>query len=423
MPSRLEPVDLAVLDSERRRWPAVMHVEFDLCGDVDTDRLARAYRLVAQRHERITAAVASRGWLPGATWQRVGSPGVPVLEVERLDPVRNEWISRAPPVESGPMVDMTYVRTSDGGRRMWIRAHHAAVDGQSLFALVGEVAEAMAAIDDEGEGADSVVGSAPSSSGPRPTTPRAATDASARHILRAQRVDRVVGPPRTRGPRPTGFGITTSELSPEVIGAATMCARRLGVSLNDVFVAAMHLTVATWNEERGRVPGRIGVTVPFSLRLGPVETLGNATSQASTISDARDRLSPDHLATRVSALVRNARTARHADPAAHLPLMRWSPLAGRRVVARLGSAITRDRLLDTIRVSNVGRVGPLAFGEARVSNVWFSPPTRMPQGVALGIARYGDQITLALRWCAELFDDEAGAAFCSTYATELGRLT
>jgi NRPS condensation-like uncharacterized protein len=79
-------------------------------------------------------------------------------------------------------------------------------------------------------------------------------------------------------------------------------------------------------------------------------------------------------------------------------------------------ALTGSRLVDTAVLSNLGRLDgvPRLGGTAgSVTQVWFSPPGRMPLGASLGVATYGDQLFLCLRYRHALFDADGAAGFAT----------
>jgi hypothetical protein len=74
--------------------------------------------------------------------------------------------------------------------------------------------------------------------------------------------------------------------------------------------------------------------------------------------------------------------------------------------------LTRDLVIDTASLSNIGVLEPLG---AAVEAVWFSPPGRMPLGVHIGIATHADRLHLALRCSHAQFDARAAHAFGRLY--------
>jgi hypothetical protein len=59
----------------------------------------------------------------------------------------------------------------------------------------------------------------------------------------------------------------------------------------------------------------------------------------------------------------------------------------------------------------------------KVIEVWGSPPTAMPMGVAMCAMSLGDEIFLTMRFHRTLFDDAAAGRFASLYLDALERFS
>jgi hypothetical protein len=73
-------------------------------------------------------------------------------------------------------------------------------------------------------------------------------------------------------------------------------------------------------------------------------------------------------------------------------------------------------------LSNVGRLDDLSFGAAAVEELWFSPPARMPLGLAIGTATMNGRLFLSLRYRHRQFDDAAANRFADLYLERLRAL-
>lgn len=139
-----------------------------------------------------------------------------------------------------------------------------------------------------------------------------------------------------------GYGFHRVALTAEQT-AAFVGGHPAGVTVHDLLLAALHLTVEEWNAEHRVSAGRIGVMMPVNLRPRAWwhEVVGNARVQ-------------------------------------RLPL---------RLRRALASLLSRDPFVPTGVLSNLGRVDePLSFGPevGEVAEVWFSPPAKTPSGLAVG---------------------------------------
>jgi NRPS condensation-like uncharacterized protein len=75
-------------------------------------------------------------------------------------------------------------------------------------------------------------------------------------------------------------------------------------------------------------------------------------------------------------------------------------------------------------LSNLGQISePLDFGPeaGETTEVWFSPPARMPLGLAIGTVTAAGRLHLAIRYRHRLFGSEAAQRFSDRYILELKR--
>jgi hypothetical protein len=84
-----------------------------------------------------------------------------------------------------------------------------------------------------------------------------------------------------------------------------------------------------------------------------------------------------------------------------------------------------NRIVDTAVLSNVGRVRePIPFGAlGPASELWFSPPCRMPLGLGMGAATYEGRMFLMFRYRHAQWSAEAAARFADAYVDLLERTT
>jgi NRPS condensation-like uncharacterized protein len=69
-------------------------------------------------------------------------------------------------------------------------------------------------------------------------------------------------------------------------------------------------------------------------------------------------------------------------------------------------------VVDTASLSNLGALPALP---GRVEAVWFSPPSRMPLGAALGVLTHGGRLHLTLRYRHAEFDPAAAEQFLALF--------
>jgi hypothetical protein len=95
----------------------------------------------------------------------------------------------------------------------------------------------------------------------------------------------------------------------------------------------------------------------------------------------------------------------------------------KRAVLRLALRTAGPLLCDTSLVSNLGVAGPLRFGTADVTGMWFSTSAHMPRGLSVGAVTAAGRLHLCLRYRRALFSEPSAARFAGLYATALENLT
>ncbi|MGH3839317.1 MAG: hypothetical protein ACRDSF_27005, partial [Pseudonocardiaceae bacterium] len=103
-----------------------------------------------------------------------------------------------------------------------------------------------------------------------------------------------------------------------------------------------------------------------------------------------------------------------------LDVLQHLPLPAKRSIARLAAS---ERVIPTAILSNLGRFDEdLDFGpELHTREVWFSPPTRMPMGLAVGAVTAGGRLHLVFRYRHPLFGPADIAGFADRYLAALGQ--
>ncbi|MEO6120598.1 MAG: hypothetical protein ABIW46_01655, partial [Acidimicrobiales bacterium] len=222
-----------------------------------------------------------------------------------------------------------------------------------------------------------------------------------------------------------GYGFHHASLSPR--WTAALKALPGARPANDVLLAALHLAIAGWNAERGVRCGHIGVLVPANLRpeRWRDEMVGNFCLPVRVASTPADRRSPE-----ACLLAIGRQTSREKRPGIGAALLdvfdrtRLFPLWAKQLTVLL-LPLTGNRLIDTAMLADLGEMDePLSFGdEAGATNgLWFSPPARMPLGLAVGAITTNGQLHLSFRYRHRLFDADACRRFADRYLAEVGRL-
>jgi hypothetical protein len=140
--------------------------------------------------------------------------------------------------------------------------------------------------------------------------------------------------------------------------------------------------------------------------------------QARTVSCAADRGSPARL---LAHITEQTKVAKHeggaSAPALVLGDTTFLPAAVRGLVPKVVSLVTRDRYLDTIRLSNLGPVD-LDLGHEhapKVEALWFTPPARHPQGLNVGVVETAGALHVGFRACNGPWTRGTVTAFAALY--------
>jgi NRPS condensation-like uncharacterized protein len=397
------------LDREEDPWSVQLEVQF--AGPVDAARLGDAIRQAALRHPMARARLgAARATDVRYRWEIFDDLDDDHLEVGRdddLSSLRSSVFSQTPTLDRPGPFTVT-LAPQESGDSIMLNLHHAAGDGISAVRLMTSIARAYAGEEDPLPGVDPLA--------VRDVTAMTKADSLStrakrgRHFLR-----RGLGTPERivqegAGDRP-GYGFELLEL--DLAGIRDR--RRPGVTVNDLLLAALAVTVREWNEERGRGGGLLSLTMPVNLR--PAEwrsdVVGNFASYVAVRLAPEDQDGLEATAGAVADWTRRIKEEQIAGLMVQVvDLPTALPTGIKQRLPRL-IPVTGDRLVDTAVLSNLGRLDKLpdldGAGSARA--VWFSPPGRMPLGVSVGVASLDDRLFMTLRYRHALLDRPAAREF------------
>ncbi len=404
------------LDSVSEPWS--VHLEVRLSGAVDEDRLRQAVGVALARHPRARAhATVARRW-GGYEWEINPIPDVDPLDVvvcsddDALQAARSDLQSLAVPLLTSPPMRIRLARHRRGDVVM-LNVHHAAGDGIAALGLLRSIARAYAGRPD-----------------PVPPTPPEQVEIPAPsgrwNQLRAQ-----VGELRQAAPRSVhlvssggedrpGYGLHHVVL--DTAQTAALAAKAdAGTTVNDLLLAGLHRVLDSWNAEHRGAPGRLSVLMPVNLRPKSrwYEVFGNFTFMVPVVTRPEDRR--DAAATVETIRRRTRRIKDGRTPAAvvrFLDVLQRLPLPVKRTIARLAAS---GRVMPTAILSNLGCLDEgLNFGpELRALEVWFSPPARMPMGLAVGAVTAAGRLHLVFRYRHPLIGPADVARFADRYVAAL----
>ena len=405
------------LDSISEPWS--VHLEVRLNGRVDEDRLRHAVRVTLSRHPRALArATMARQRRADYEWEITPIPDVDPLDVvmcpddDALQAVRDDLQSLAVPLVTSPPLRIRLARHR-GGDVVMLNVHHAAGDGIAALRLLRSIARSYAGRSDPVSHTPPEAVEIPAPSG-RWAQLRALVgelrQAAARsvHLVPSGREDR----PGYRLHHVVVDTAQTAALSTKADG---------GTTVNDLLLAGLHLALDSWNSEHGGACGRLSVLMPVNLRPKSswYEVFGNFTFMVPVATRPEDRSNPSAI---VNAIHRRTRRIKdECTPAAAVKLLnvlQHLPVPAKRSIARLAAS---ERVIPTAILSNLGRLDEnLDFGpELRAREVWFSPPTRMPMGLAVGAVTAAGRLHLVFRYRHPLLDPADVAGFADRYLTAL----
>jgi NRPS condensation-like uncharacterized protein len=393
----LEPGDL--LDPKASAWS--VQLEARVTGRLDDSRLRRA----------MSAALGP---------QASGHDALDVVECVDdgdLDSARVELQSLPLAVTECPPLRARLAR-HPGGDVLMLTFNHAAADGFDAIRVLRAIAHAYAGDADDLPALDFLA------TRDLPVRPASAPVAvwRGRYRFLVERLrDRLARPAllsREDATDEPGYGFHLVCLSAEDT-RRVVDVDRPGTSRN-VLMAALHLAIGDWNLKRGTPGRRIGVLVPVNLR--PQEwrdaPVANFSVTARVSTSRRHRAGAGSALKAITAqTTRNKRTRTGVALLAALERSGLLPLWAKQSLVVL-QPLTRNRLLDTALVSNLGWLEDApSFGPdaGETEDLWYSTPARAPLTLCVGALTVAGRLHLVLRYPRRLFGADAARRFADCY--------
>jgi NRPS condensation-like uncharacterized protein len=199
---------------------------------------------------------------------------------------------------------------------------------------------------------------------------------------------------------------------------------RVGATVNDVLLAAVHRAIDRWNRGLGRGVGRVAIGMPVNARpeAWRTELVANLITSEMVTTLPRQRQSPEACLTAVADWTRAVKR-RGSDAMLRAQARGW---AGRVTHRRAFSPVLRvlaGLMSGTAAVSNLGSVAPdwVDGPDFAVRELWFSPPA-FGADLAVGAVSMDGTLRLTLRSVPGLFSTAAATAFAAVLGTELDAL-
>ena len=425
----LNRLDAAFLNIERPQDPWSIHLELQLEGRIDEQRLRSAIRHAERLHPLARARL--QRYRPGSlsySWEITDRPETDPLRVveaageEELAGLRADLLSTSVPLDTAPGFRLLLVRHAEGDRLL-MNLNHAVADGLSAFRIMTSIVRHYAGEPDPVPDVD-------------PFAVRDLTSLAATHSLR-ERLERIrlfgeylirsTTPPvriQRRGapagdPDDTpGYGVQVLPLSPEET-ARFIARRRKPATINDMLLAALVLTIRKWNRQADGRTGKISVMMPVNMRPAEwwFEVVSNFSSYVNVILDETDQRDFDAAVAAACAQTTRFKEAGAAGTLIDLlAIPQFLPAVLKARLREIAPTIGRGHV-QTTWLSNLGRLpaAPVMGDAGRVRAICFSPPAHMPMGVSVGAVSLEDHMSLTLRYRRAVFDAAAARDFAGLY--------
>lgn len=422
---RLTALDEMFITDDIDIVPSVQ-IEARVSGRFDLDRLAAALRAAVAKHA-LARARLGRASLTARTlyWEvpdRADHLAVEITD-EPVGEVRSRFYARAPELHRSPVFAVAVVRETVGDRLL-LNFHHAAFDGMGGLRLLLSLARAYAGEPDE-------VGGPPIEEARNLKGVAGSRDlfdvliharGLAKPAIDRKRTTRVA----PDGGSPDGPRFVFAPLTIESDEMATAVARRPeGATVNDLAMAALALTILQWNRTHD-VPAADSVSVNMPVNFRPTawstEVISNFASYLAIVLRV-DEVTDLEKATAIVAGI--------TGPLKQSGAAGWvvDLLEGGKVLPamlkrqlQLLLPLVEDRFVESVCLSNLGRVDVPAFGgeAGDTTEVWFSPTAAMSvMPIGVGLVGFGGTLRAMFRGDGRTIGGEALGRFAALYRDTL----
>jgi NRPS condensation-like uncharacterized protein len=423
----LNLLDELYLNLDREAEPWTVHHELRVTTELDPDRLLNAVAAAAAQHPLARARLAgwrfqdrSYDWEIAHELDHVPLKVVACGDEGALACEREQLFSTSPSLATAPPFAMLLGRCSDGDALM-LNLHHAAGDAISAARLMLSIMRAYAGEPDPVPTLDPLAVhdvrdlAAVRSVGELAARSRALLAGAWRPLHQTARVACDGG----NGRPAYGFELfsMSGDESVKLFASRPPCA-----TVNDVLLGALALAICRWNAAHRHGGQPIALSMPVNLRPSEwrLEVFSNFAAWVTVWVRPKpgEALSP--VVERVAAVTGEIKRERLGGVAVDLLRVPGRlTIASKRWLQYL-KTLTGDVVVDTASLSNLGSLGalPPPF-DAPGTAAWFSPPSQMPLGVAIGALTLGDRLHVALRYRHAQFDRVAARRFMELYRAAL----
>ncbi len=411
---RLDRLDETCLNVGSADEPWTIHLEVRIDGQFDDERLRAAIRQamvthpIARAHLKPVKPATFRYF-----WLIPDEPGdVPLTIVsgEPVAAVRDRVVSQAP-----DLTVSTFTATAvhaGGGDYLLLVLHHAAGDGVAAYRLMTSILRNYSGEPDPVPDFDQVaVRNVRKLVGARGIKDRLQrTRLLGRHVIISARRPARVEP--QNGTPTAGYGchpiFFTAEETQKIVAN-----RPDGVTVNDLLLGGLAMTVRRWNDEREVKPRRVTITMPMNVRPPEwqYEVFGNFASYVSIRVMKKEQTGLADAA--IGAHARTSVLKAHRAQGIIVDIAKMSRILPDKLKRMLADRpFVGDRAVDTTWLTNLGRLDAPGM---KITELWFSPPGTVPMGATVGAVTVDGELSLTLRYRHPQFDAVAAAEFADLY--------
>lgn len=424
------PIEEATFHLDRVLGPWNIQGELRTTESIDPGRLEAAARTAMGHHPMARARRRAASTIgSGYEWAIRDDPDPPAVRVldrtTDLRTLRNRCHGEPFDLTTAAPFRLVIQRGGgiDGGDRLFVPISHVAADGIGLIRFLRSLLDAYR-------------GAASTPDGPSLSASRAFLDRLAPHSLgdvadaieEAGRqlwegIDSPTNIAREGGAYREGRGYTRRTLDPATT-TRLLADRPDGVSVNDVLLSALHLTVAEWNTAHGVDTDTLGVMMPINIRPDDwfYEVVAMYTLFESVRTDPAARRDPAttiaHVADQTTRLKQRDRPAALFKA---LTMLDYLPSGLERRLAGLLNGFA-SRFTDTVLLTNLGAL-PAApsFGAETTERIQFSAPAWDGVPISFGVLTT-DRLALSTRYLRAAFDADAAERLTDRYVETIERL-
>lgn len=409
-----------LLDTPAEPWS--VQLEARVAGRLDEVRLRRSVEAALETQERLQTRMARLGeWWRHPRWQF--SPGAAHDPLDRMEcstdrelaSARAELQSIGEVLQWAPPLRLRLARHPDGDVLM-LNLHHAAGDGFAAVSFLTSVARSYAGHPIASAASELPADAAALHAPGGPSSYRARLGELARELGEMLKPAGHIA--RDGGTARPGYGFHHVALSARET-AAVVERRPHGVTVNDVLLAALQLAIAGWNAEHGWDVGRISVHMPVNLRPREWDQagMGNFSFPVAIATRDSERGSPASVLAAVTRRTRHVKASGSAH--ALLPLLRWLLRLPPGLLGVPAAWLAAGPAVPTAVLTNLGQLQERLWIEPDVTEVWMSPPIKMPAGLAVGAVSAAGRLRLSFRYRHAQFSPEAASRFVQRYLAAL----